>query len=544
MADNFDPSKNDIDKSSQGSQPQKELHRSNSNSQRNRPSYRTLWKRMTSINSGEQSSLSDSPPSYAEHSRNSSNQNAPKYPPQSFSFVDQVPKGSASEAIQPQVHIIEQRPRPYWESGENSFEDWNQEQREGVAYTTEQADAYAQDQYYANESQYKQKGLSKKIDRFVQRIPALGVFYKQPLSPSSEEDIYQQFKYEQTASLTEGGHQSAQDISPDDSSLNKRYSDVTRLDSINLQLKDETQPVDVSVHHGTNQIYLCDVGRSVVEIYNMNKTFQRAMNNATMIKFRPTAITVTADGTIIVASHFSHCLHMYSPNGSPTDSNPQSYKQFKLGVEGTQAHQFYQPAGIAIDRNDGYLYVCDRGNRRIQVFTPDGICERIIELYLNTKKKCPLDPIRIATQNQSDQLVCIVGSGDAVCFIPKHSNGRIYVDPYFILDRNGLGLDNAAGLAVDGQDRIFISDTNHHRIVICTSDGHFITSVGTEGSELGRLKRPCGLDVTDDGTIIVTDAGNKRLQLFGLVHAESSNEKAHDSNSAVISANDFPIVSL
>lgn len=121
---------------------------------------------------------------------------------------------------------------------------------------------------------------------------------------------------------------------------------------------------------------------------------------------------------------------------------------------------------------------------------------------------------------------------------------RIYVEPHFILDENGLGLDNAAGLAVDDQDRIFISDTNHHRIVICTSDGHFITSVGAEGSELGRLKRPCGLDVTNDGTIIVTDAGNKRLQLFGLVRAESSNEKVHDSNSAVISANDSSIISL
>ena len=43
-----------------------------------------------------------------------------------------MPGGSASGAIHPQVHIIEQRPRPYWESGENSFEDWNQEQREGV----------------------------------------------------------------------------------------------------------------------------------------------------------------------------------------------------------------------------------------------------------------------------------------------------------------------------------------------------------------------------------------------------------------------------
>nr|ACD88957.1 NHL repeat containing protein [Adineta vaga] len=334
------------------------------------------------------------------------------------------------------------------------------------------------------------------------------------------------------------------DSTPDDLSLKERYSNVTRSESINLQVKDETQPVDVSIHHETKKIYLCDVGRSVVEIYDMNKTFEHIINNSTMIKFRPTAIAITTNGTVIVASHFGHCLHMYSPNDSQNGTNSYSYKQFKLGTEGNQIHQFFQPAGIATDRSDGYLYVCDRGNCRIQVFTPDGICERIIELFLNYKKKYQLDPIRIAIQKNSDQLVCIVGAGDAICFVPKRTNGRIYVNPFFISDENELGLDNAAGLAVDDQDRIFISDTGHHRIVICTSDGNYITSFGTEGDGIGQLKRPCGLDITNDGTVIVTDPGNKRLQLFGVIQNKSSNEKSDDRSNLLINAEDISLTSL
>ena len=90
----------------------------------------------------------------------------------------------------------------------------------------------------------------------------------------------------------------------------------------------------------------------------------------------------------------------------------------------------------------------------------------------------------------------------------------------YILDENGLGLEGASGLAVDIHNRIFISDTAHHRIVICTPKGSFITSFGTEGGDLGQLKRPCGLDITKNGTVVVTDPGNKRLQLFGFTEEQ------------------------
>ena len=92
---------------------------------------------------------------------------------------------------------------------------------------------------------------------------------------------------------------------------------------------------------------------------------------------------------------------------------------------------------------------------------------------------------------------------------------RTYVDPYYIVDEHGLGIHGASGLAVDAHDQIFISDTNHDRIVMCASDAAYIGSFGTTGHGPDQLKRPCGLDITQDGTLIVADAGNKRLQIFG-----------------------------
>ncbi|CAF0847375.1 unnamed protein product [Rotaria sp. Silwood1] len=499
MGDIFDPLNSTANKASTSLNTHIDKNKSNTDGSPYRPTYKSVWTRQASTDMNRQMSLPGE-------------QNS-------------------------QVYIIEQKTKPYWETGEGSFEEWHQDQAEG--YGTEQRPTYYQEGYYEDEKSYKKKGIAAKIDRLAQRFPVLGKFYKQPPNSPNNNESGQDFNYNRMSNSVISNSIEYK-ITADDLALNERYSDKTRIQNINLQAYDQTQPVDISIHHEKNKIYLCDIGRSVVQIFDINGTLEHVINGKIMSKFQPTAIAVAFDGTLILASHFNHCLHMYLPNDTQNQSNCYSYKQFKLGTEGHQIHQFYNPAGITIDKSDGYLYVCDRGNYRIQVITPDGLCERIIELYLNDKKKYPLDPVRIALQPNSEHIVCIIGAGDAICFIPKYTNGAIQVDPLCIVDANGLGLENASGLAVDNHDRIFIADTGHHRIVICTPDGCFLTSFGMEGDGLGQLKRPCGLDVTNDGAIVVTDSGNKRIQLFGLARKQTSVENNPSKENSNINNQFFP----
>ena len=104
---------------------------------------------------------------------------------------------------------------------------------------------------------------------------------------------------------------------------------------------------------------------------------------------------------------------------------------------------------------------------------------------------------------------------------------RTYIEPLWISDENGLGLHGASSLAVDIHDRIFIADTLNHRIVICTPEGTYITSFGTHGTGLGQLDTPRGIDVAEDGSVIVAELGNKRLQIFGSVRREFADSTAH-----------------
>jgi len=188
---------------------------------------------------------------------------------------------------------------------------------------------------------------------------------------------------------------------------------------ISLQNKNETQPIDLCLHHDSSTIYVCDVGRNVFEVFDMNGKLQHVIDDQTTKKFQPTSIAVAYDGTIIAASHFNHRLQMYSPD---IEEN-YHYKQYKLGTPGHNIHEFYYPAGIAIDYHEGYLYVCDRGNFRIKVLRPEGVCERVIDLVSYDEKQSPIAPIQIAHQKLADQLVCLVDKGEAICFVTKNSDG-------------------------------------------------------------------------------------------------------------------------
>ncbi|CAF1316355.1 unnamed protein product [Rotaria magnacalcarata] len=395
-------------------------------------------------------------------------------------------------------------------------------------------------QYY-EEPSYKKKGFGATLERLVQRFPVLSMFYTPKPAASADEAYETEYEEEYVEEEVENGEapqlveadQFARELTSDELALNERYSNKQRTQIISLPITSQTQPIDVCLHHESYTIYSCDVGRSVVEIFDMYGKLQHTINDSATTKFQPTAIVVACDGTIILGSHFNHRLHMYSPvdlqenqtsEQDQTFTNEYNFQQYKLGSPGHAVNQFHFPADIAIDYTDGYLYVCDRGNYRIKVLRPEGICERVIELLSHDPQENNIAPIQIAHQQIGEHIACLTGKGEALCFVPKYAEGPTYVECFNIVDNDGLGLHGASGIAIDSEDRIFISDTGHHRIVICTPEGTYITHFGMEGNGLGELKRPCGLDITIDGTIVVADSGNKRLQLFGSVREQTAEE--------------------
>jgi DNA-binding beta-propeller fold protein YncE len=78
---------------------------------------------------------------------------------------------------------------------------------------------------------------------------------------------------------------------------------------------------------------------------------------------RPTNLVVAADGSLYVTDGYGNCrVHKFAPDGRLLLS---------WGEPGSGPGQFNLPHGLALDR-DGRVFVADRENSRIQVFSPRG----------------------------------------------------------------------------------------------------------------------------------------------------------------------------
>ena len=77
----------------------------------------------------------------------------------------------------------------------------------------------------------------------------------------------------------------------------------------------------------------------------------------------PTNLALSPAGNLYVSDGYGNaCVHAFTPDGRPL---------FSSGEPGSGPGQFHVPHGIAID-DEGVVYVADRENSRIQLFTPEG----------------------------------------------------------------------------------------------------------------------------------------------------------------------------
>lgn len=90
----------------------------------------------------------------------------------------------------------------------------------------------------------------------------------------------------------------------------------------------------------------------------------------------PTNVALSPEGDIYVTDGYGNArVHKFTPTGQLL---------YSWGEPGTGPGQFQVPHGIAVDRR-GLLYVADRENSRIQVFTPDG---QFVELWTDVARPC------------------------------------------------------------------------------------------------------------------------------------------------------------
>ena len=176
--------------------------------------------------------------------------------------------------------------------------------------------------------------------------------------------------------------------------------------------------------------------------------------------------------------------------------------QAAWGAQGSEAGLYTSPMGVAVDDN-GFVYVADSGNHRIQKLSPGG---EVVAVWgsLGTAPGRLNRPWGIAVANGQ-------------VFVADRDNQRIQV-----FDTNGAYLTGweipgarPAGIASDGAN-VYVSDSAGHRVLVFTSAGAHVRDWGGYGALFGQMYSPRGIALAPDGSVLVADTGNHRIQRFSV----------------------------
>ena len=74
-----------------------------------------------------------------------------------------------------------------------------------------------------------------------------------------------------------------------------------------------------------------------------------------------------------------------------------------------------------------------------------------------------------------------------------------------------------SGIAIDERrERIYVADIIQNRVLVFSTDGEYLASIGEEGTGVGQLRfaKTIGLEIDDCGLLYIADYKNRRVGVF------------------------------
>jgi len=185
-----------------------------------------------------------------------------------------------------------------------------------------------------------------------------------------------------------------------------------------------------------------------------------------------------------------------------------------FGSQGTASGQFNFPRNLAVGP-DGYLYVADTGNHRIQVFDPQGNFVRQWGSYGNAPGQFN-EPWGIAVDGEGNVYVADTWNHRIQVF---DSQGKFLRQWGSFATTDGqLGQPGVfwgpRAIAIDAEGNLYVADTGNKRIQKFDPQGKFLGQWGGFGRTEGYFDEPVGIAIDAEGNIYVADTWNRRVQKF------------------------------
>jgi predicted membrane-bound mannosyltransferase/DNA-binding beta-propeller fold protein YncE len=250
-------------------------------------------------------------------------------------------------------------------------------------------------------------------------------------------------------------------------------------------------------------LYVADTKNDRIQKFSPDGEFITAWSQSFL---EPWDVGVASDGTIYVADTWNHRIQRLDADGSLLTA----WGVLGQYTEGGDVGQgtFYGPRGVAIGDN-GWVYVADTGNKRIQVFDPDG--QFVFQWGGGGALAGYLDePVGIAVGPRDEVYVADTWNRRIQVFT---SNG-VFLRQWPIEGWDGPMVEEKPYLAVDANGYVYVTDPTNYRVLVFDEQGNYVLSFGKYGIDESSFTLPTGIAVAEDGTIYVGDAHSNRVLVF------------------------------
>jgi tripartite motif-containing protein 71 len=219
----------------------------------------------------------------------------------------------------------------------------------------------------------------------------------------------------------------------------------------------------------------------------------------------PSDVALDSQGDVWVLDRGNNRVQQFSPQGDVIS---------QFGTYGTGNGQLNAPSSIALDE-EGNLWVTDTGNNRVEKFNEKG--EYLSKFgSLGSGNGQFKEPVGIA-----------IAQGTAPVFVVDRGNSRVerftkagaYYGqkgsygsaPSQLIEPSAIALGGPSG---ESTYTVLIADSGNDRVQRWTPAGAYVSQFGSHGAGAGQLERPEAIDVDGQGDAWVGDRGNGRVQVF------------------------------